>query len=95
MRTASGRFRSSDVSRAQTFRRAQLITGITSVLLYAASIVEGQLNFRSQIELNTERLKNGQVSPVSGLGFTFEIFSTRFMIKHHILTSQSDLPCPA
>ena len=71
MRTSSGRFRSSDVSRAQTFRRAQLITGITSVLLYAASIVEGQLNFRSQIELNTERLKNGQVSPVSGLGFTF------------------------
>lgn len=59
MRTSSGRFRTSDVTRARQFRTAQLTTGVTAIALALIGIAEAQWSFKGQTTLKEETITGG------------------------------------
>ena len=72
MRTESGRFRTSDLARAEGMRDAQLITGISTVVFALIGIAEAQWHFNAETTLRERQLENPQVGePKVGLGWTF------------------------
>ncbi|MGB0646980.1 MAG: hypothetical protein ACPGQS_07385, partial [Bradymonadia bacterium] len=56
MRTSSGRFRTSDVTRARQFRTAQMTTGVTALALALIGIAEAQWSFKQQTTLQEETI---------------------------------------
>lgn len=64
MRTESGRFRTSDVTRAKQLRNVQMITGVTSLALALVGVAQAQFSFQSRTTLKEERITSGKFEPV-------------------------------
>jgi hypothetical protein len=63
MRTESGRFRTSDVTRARQFRNVQMLTGVTALALAILGVAEAQFSFQDRTTLKEERIMSGKVEP--------------------------------
>ncbi len=66
MRMESGRFRTSDVTRAKQFRNVQMITGVSALALALVGIAQAQYSFRHQTTLKEARISSGQGQPAAG-----------------------------